>query len=302
MTTKTNDDILHLQLDLRIQVVSDLHCEFYGTSKRIPSDIIQPRAPILALLGDIGLACTDLLEKFLYQQADRFEHVLFVPGNHEFYNRNPKKRRISVEEQMAWMRHVCQQRPNLHFMEQKAVEMNGILILGTTLWSHVPSYLASTAEESMNDFKLTFVSSVGKRGKKKLVPMTTAFTNQWHQQSLEWLTEQIQQAKARQQPVVVLTHHTPCLQGTSHPKYEGSDSQCCFSTDLRHLLQDPVQVWACGHTHYNFDKLVTNTTTTTPTRLVSNQRGYPDQDKMDYDSEGVVIRVSPPPPVSKTKK
>ena len=72
--------------NLKIQVCSDLHTEFYGCFENIPDDIIVPKAPVLALLGDIGLAKTESLEKFLLLQATRFEHVLFVAGNHEYYN------------------------------------------------------------------------------------------------------------------------------------------------------------------------------------------------------------------------
>lgn len=49
--------------NLSIQICSDLHLEFYNTFENIPiDDIIIPNAPILALLGDIGLAKTELLE------------------------------------------------------------------------------------------------------------------------------------------------------------------------------------------------------------------------------------------------
>jgi hypothetical protein len=54
---------------------------------------------------------------------------------------------------------------------------------------------------------------------------------------------------------------------------EGSSTSHCFSSDLRYLLRDPVKVWACGHTHYNFDTMIGDT------RLVSNQRGYPGMKK-----------------------
>lgn len=248
-----NNDTIHLQVDIRIQIASDLHIEFFESSERIPNDIIQPRAPILALLGDIGIACTELLRDFLHQQADRFEHVLFLPGNHEFYNLfdvynegTMKKKEYSVQEQLAWMKQVCNERHNLHFMERQVVDIDGVLILGTMLWSHIPQHMTVVAEQCMNDYRLSLVTS---EDKSRLLPMTTTFTNKWHERSVQWLEEQIRQAQAFGRPVVVLTHHTPSLEGPSHPKHRGDDLSCCFSTDLTPLLQDPVQVWACGHTH-----------------------------------------------------
>ena len=117
--------------------------------------------------------------------------------------------------------------------------------------------------------------------------MTAAFTNQWHAESVAWLEAERHKATVHNQPVVVLTHHTPSMDGTSHPQYSGSGLSCCFSTDLLHLLHPPVQVWACGHTHYNFDRFV-GPKGTSGGRLLSNQRGYPGGEAADYDSSFVV--------------
>ncbi|CAB9502826.1 ser Thr protein phosphatase [Seminavis robusta] len=302
-SNKKDDDILHLKLDLRIQIASDLHLEFYGKPNRIPSDIIQRRAPVLALLGDIGMACTDILRFFLLQQSDQFEQVLFVAGNHEFYNHPKELKPITVQQQLEWIRQVCQERDNLHFLERQAVEIQGVRILGTTLWSNIPKQQSRHAEEGMNDYQLSYISDhFG-----SVQHMTAKYTNSWHSLSVFWLEQQIQRAKHDGKPVVVLTHHTPCTEATSHPMYADSSYSCCFSSDLVHLLRDPVKVWCCGHTHYNFDlvidqekkKLVPSSSlankSTGGTRLVSNQRGYPGQDKMDYDSQGLVVRVSNQP-------
>ena len=257
--------------------------EFYNTPDRIPDGIIERRAPILALAGDVGLAFTDTLRFFLHQQADRFEQVLFLAGNHEFYNKGGTPH--TIDEQLEWLRQVCDEKDNLHFLERQAVEIGGVLILGTTLWSFVPESLEELAESSMNDYHLSYVQH--KNGNR--YKMTAAFTNQWHKESLSWLQEMIRQAEEQQQPVVVLTHHTPSLQGTSNPRYDGSYLSHCFSTDLLYLLKDPVKFWACGHTHYNFQQRFAN-----GTKLISNQRGYPGQERIDYDEEGLVISVPVP--------
>lgn len=45
----------------------------------------SPLAPTLALLGDIGVAKHDKLFVWLEQQLERFEQILYILGNHEFY-------------------------------------------------------------------------------------------------------------------------------------------------------------------------------------------------------------------------
>ena len=72
--------------------------KFYQCMKSIPEDIILLNAPVLALLGDIGLAHTTLLPRdFLFQQLDHFEHLLYLTGNHEFYNDRNKQDCYTVQ-------------------------------------------------------------------------------------------------------------------------------------------------------------------------------------------------------------
>ena len=169
-------------------------------------------------------------------------------------------------------------------MEKDSMVLKGVLILGTTLWSRIPDELMWGAEMSMNDYALSYNHRPGEEPRK----LTALATNRFHQESIEWLTTHLSDAKRSGQKVVVLTHHTPLLQGTSHPRYDGSDLSCCFSSDLRGLLLaygPPIVAWACGHTHYNFDFKFGNV------RVFSNQRGYKGGPKRDYDRGGVVLKV-----------
>lgn len=84
----------------RIQLASDLHTEFFqpdfgdGSSKTaaairaaILRRLVQPSAPFLALVGDIGAPFSEesnLLE-VLKVASSSFKHVFLVLGNHEYY-------------------------------------------------------------------------------------------------------------------------------------------------------------------------------------------------------------------------
>eukprot|EP00568_Trieres_chinensis_P006605 CAMPEP_0183290844 /NCGR_PEP_ID=MMETSP0160_2-20130417/432_1 /TAXON_ID=2839 ORGANISM="Odontella Sinensis, Strain Grunow 1884" /NCGR_SAMPLE_ID=MMETSP0160_2 /ASSEMBLY_ACC=CAM_ASM_000250 /LENGTH=315 /DNA_ID=CAMNT_0025451527 /DNA_START=9 /DNA_END=956 /DNA_ORIENTATION=+ len=283
---------------LRVQIVSDLHLEFYGPPgprwlSRIPDDIIVPRAPVLALLGDVGLACTDALRSFLHLQSERFELVLFVAGNHEFYNDYGRPaggtwRPHSVAEQTQWMKDVCAERPNIRFLEKDSLDLCGVRVCGTTLWSFIPVNHLREAEKSLNDYRLSYNHGAGEMPRT----LTAYQTTSWFVKNLNWLRGQIKDARERKMPVLVLTHHTPKTLGTSHPRFDGSSMNCCFSTDLTDMLSDPVKVWACGHTHYNFDIECTASGSGQAVRLVSNQRGYPDRPNLDYRPDGVVVEIS----------
>lgn len=264
----------------RIQIASDLHIEFYGDYAAIPKDIIAPQAPTLALIGDIGLACTDMLQKFLYHQADQFEKVLFLAGNHEYYNVRGSQK--TVQEQLEWMRTVCRQRDNLYFMEKDSIEIDGTLILATTLWSDIPKVTQILANGCMNDYNLCYIQTADDGGIRRL---SASDTVQWHAESVTWLEHEISNAK---QQVVVLTHHTPSVMGTSAPQYIGDKMNSCFSTDLTRLMESPqVVAWCSGHTHWNYDFQLNGT------RLLSNQKGYPGHESKGWKKHGGVLEIVP---------
>ena len=68
---------------IQIQLLSDLHLEFPGALEELGE--IPVKAPVLALLGDIGVYnCEEsTYKRFVLEQADRFQLVLLIAGNHE---------------------------------------------------------------------------------------------------------------------------------------------------------------------------------------------------------------------------
>ena len=106
------------QLPLRIQVVSDLHLE----SRHEGLPVIERAAPVLALLGDVGYASQckegEKLRQFLLAQTEKFDHVILVAGNHEYYG-------TSEEDGVAWLRALCEEVPrnNLHFLDRDEMEL-----------------------------------------------------------------------------------------------------------------------------------------------------------------------------------
>ncbi len=70
-------------MTLSIQIISDIHLEIV---KRFT---IIPRAPYLALLGDIGDPGSERYSDFLREQTRLFEKVFVLVGNHSCYGRTP---------------------------------------------------------------------------------------------------------------------------------------------------------------------------------------------------------------------
>src|SRR5580658_8842846 len=70
---------------MAVQILSDLHLE---APKAYDVFTIIPKAPYLALLGDIGNVAShkDDFLAFLSRQLTQFRVVLFTLGNHEAYH------------------------------------------------------------------------------------------------------------------------------------------------------------------------------------------------------------------------
>eukprot|EP01122_Echinamoeba_exundans_P013727 TRINITY_DN6035_c0_g1_i1.p1 TRINITY_DN6035_c0_g1~~TRINITY_DN6035_c0_g1_i1.p1 ORF type:complete len:307 (+),score=49.32 TRINITY_DN6035_c0_g1_i1:116-922(+) len=241
------------------QVASDLHVEFFRDIDPIE---ITPSAPYLILAGDIGIPSKPTLAALLERESKRFKRVFFIAGNHEFYGSEYH----SVKKNLA---EICGRFDNVIFMDKTSVWLPEceVRVLGTTLWSHVPDDSIGAVARSLNDYgqiRLALDESGTKTCK-----LAVQDTNKWFKAESEWLKAEIEKAKAaKEEKVLVVTHHAPLTKGTSHPQHDGSEINCAFSTDMSHLLGDPVKVWVFGHTHYSSDQVVNGT------RVVSNQLGY----------------------------
>lgn len=244
---------------MRFQVVSDIHLEC--RSEEIDSaeftKFIQPCAEVLALVGDIGQPDDGNLPRFLKWCSDNYQHVLYVAGNHEFYNASS----VPYHKILHQLRTICEKFSNVHFLNNKVFIVDDIAFIGSTLWSRIPPELNSFIKNYMKDYSVIF-NETGNR-------ITTAETNELFSSNCDFINKSIVEAEKMKLKAVVLTHHTPSFKNTSAPEYRMSPSGFAFSTHLPATFwSGPIHLWCCGHTHYNFDHNKEGY------RLVSNQVGY----------------------------
>ncbi|KAG5926248.1 hypothetical protein E4U42_003488 [Claviceps africana] len=250
-----------------IQIVSDLHLE---SPKAYDVYNIPPRAPYLALLGDIGnvVAHKDELLNFLSRHLALFKAILFVPGNHEAYHSN-------WEQTMAVLRAFEEQVERDSALGQFVVLERGTyrppgsntVILGCSLFSNVPPESQMAVEMGLNDFYL-------------IDDWTIADHNKAHQRDLAWLNAEVARLEEHEDAanIIVFTHWSPSrIPGVSDPKHVGSPISSGFSSNLlaeRCFQSAKVKVWAFGHTHYNCDIETEREGSAGKLRLLANQRGY----------------------------
>ena len=240
-----------------IQLVSDLHLEFYESPRL--HDFIVPRSPNLAIMGDFGIPYMDSYKRVIEDCSQNFKKTFIISGNHEYYQwKNRTNKKLTIIETDEKIKEITQSFDNVHFLQNQAHNLNDkYTIIGTTLWSHIPRIHVGAALYGMNDFRQIYADS------NQLI--TPALINKLHDDNIDQLSALIDQNKDKQ--VIVMSHHLPSLQLISK-KYQGHPLNCCFATNLEHLMKENVKYWFSGHTHDNFDLKINHC------RCIINPYGY----------------------------
>lgn len=235
------------------QYASDLHIEHHPQSTfKFWSNILTPVAPHLILNGDIVAASSPKqVEAFLKWCKLNWDEVIYIPGNHEYYN-------TSILDGDLVLGEICQ-RLGVHYLNRKSVMIDGVLIIGCTLWSRIPPQDVTMVSEMLNDFHLIKDHTVEKH-------------NMMHQFDLVFIHGELNrmERESPNTPVIVATHHCPNqdLARLSNPTYDLSSG---FGTDVIHRFSihaDRIRVWLYGHSHINASKHFDGI------RVTCNQLGY----------------------------
>lgn len=243
---------------LKLRIYSDLHLEFY---RYLPEfEIPNPsKNEILCLLGDIAVG-TQALD-FIQKQCERFQHVIYVLGNHEYYQND--------FETLNFFWKNTEMPKNFTFLQDSYLPLEGIDVFGATLWTNVPEEYKDHYF-SINDYRL--ISYGG-------CPLTVEDTNRFNKHSLNCIETFLQENPNNKK--VILTHHSPISTG-SHPRFNNSPLNCFFNNSLD-MSKYNVDLWAFGHTHYSMDEIIHGT------RVYSNPNGYPSEDDVQVKHEVICI-------------
>lgn len=264
---------------MAVQIISDLHLE---APKAYNFFKIVPKAPYLALLGDVGNIAShkDDCLAFLTLQLRQFRAVLFVPGNHEAYHSNWP---CALDILCVFEQDVRKNRSLGEFvlLDRAAFWLPGtnVAILGCSLFSSIPPESKMAVSLGLNDFFQTSDWDVGMH-------------NEAHKRDLAWLNAQVADLEESDAKIMIFSHWSPSLDVRAiEPRHAGSPITTAFSTDLSDeacFKSDKVKIWAFGHTHYNCDFTVEREGGAGRLRLLANQRGYYFAQAEGYDGEKTV--------------
>lgn len=244
---------------MKIQILSDTHFEFHADAGKSFLDKLDPSGvDVLVFAGDLTLG--DRLEMPLKRLCELYPHVVYITGNHEYYQSEPKKVHKVLYK-------LSQKLQNLHWLQEQTCEITGVKFAGTTLWFPDQSD-NSKYQHMLNDFSLI-------RNFKPWVYETHAVARKCL-------------AKAIADKVdVVVTHHIPTYTHVSR-EYHGSILNRFFVGDVKDLLVEGAmpKLWIYGHTHTPQD------VTDRGMRVVCNPFGYPFDTKSKF-REKLVLDIQP---------
>jgi predicted phosphodiesterase len=251
---------------MKISLVSDVHLEFGD----LDFDNDQG-AQVLILSGDICVA-HDITQRdpygvmgpeyrsnrfhdFFQRCHDRFPHVIYIVGNHEYYNGDFGTSLAHIKDVLGYL-------PNLHVLEKESITIGDITFLCGTLWTDMNNEDPHTLWEIrrfMNDFRII------KHGNRRFSPETSV---EEHRAMLKFVEESITANPTAK--YVVVGHHAPSRLST-HPQYADQTMvNGAYSSDLDEFIMDRPQIklWTHGHTHHEFDYMIGSC------RVMCNPRGY----------------------------
>lgn len=243
---------------MRIQVLSDLHIKFD------PVEEIETDRDLLILAGDIGEGKS---AKWFIESQTKHSPVVIVLGNHEFHNNHWDKtieywKNLNIE--------------GLHVLERDTVEIDGLNILGCTLWSDMgnrdPLTMAFSKAE-LNDYKLIWY------GPQLLSPEKSV---EIHLKSVEWLEHNLSKIGGRK---IVVTHFLPTAKSL-HPRYHDIKFRKYYYSELDWLIEKTQpELWIHGHIHNSMDYSIGTT------RIVCNPKGYEHEEPNPLFNPNKIIEI-----------
>ncbi len=129
------------------------------------------------------------------------------------------------------------------------------------------------------DWKLNYGCLVLLTDNSKASYFSTRHAWRIHGDSTTWLTKKLFDEPFDGKTVVV-THHGPS-RSCEHKMFGHSDLSGAFYSDLPNLVER-ADIWICGHSHSNLNLTINST------RLISNQKGYPNEMVSDFQNDLIV--------------
>lgn len=230
---------------MKVQIVSDLHLEFLtivGVIELTERISNNSDADVLVLAGDIcalNKRSSGNLSYFLDGVQDKYENIIYVMGNHEYYG-------TSYSDVKELMKKTVKYRPNLTLLENESITIEDVTFYGTTLWFE-ETVQSSLIKYNLNDYRCI----------KDFTP------DEYCREAIKFI-KSVEDSKSKK---MLITHHVPHSRFIS-PMYVGHEMNCFYLNEIGQYL-NKFDLVTFGHSHASVDYQFSDRT-----KAISNPRGY----------------------------
>ena len=253
---------------MRIQVLSDLHLEHGGA---IPP--LAPGAEVVVLAGDLAPAKRRAIRLAAEIWKDA-AHILYVPGNHEYYGSRIGDAQHSLALDCA--------RWDVTLLDTAAVTIGRVRFIGATLWTDFRLYGEMRELDAHHLVGLGLNDFCGSIRGASWRNFTTWESAHRHAKDRAFIKAELAQAGKDGLETVVVTHHAPSPRSIAD-RYVGDALNPGFASDLEEVIRrfQPA-LWVHGHVHQAVDFTIGRT------RVLANPRGYNKKEARDFTPDLVV--------------
>jgi hypothetical protein len=223
---------------MKYKLISDLHFEWHcDRGTQFIRELDTTDVDVLVVAGDIGFT-PDTLPLL----AAKGPQVVFVLGNHDYYGVDYKARLTAVQI-------CCKKYPNLHWLQDSHVTIQGQRFIGGTLW-FPDEPLNIMYEHDFADFKG--------------IPKLRSWVYKANAKTQSYLKSNLLPTD------FVVTHHAPTTQSISE-QWTGHTDNRFFVCPMDNLIYKVNPALWMQHTHISFDYILKGSST----RILCNPLGYP---------------------------
>jgi predicted phosphodiesterase len=298
---------------MKIAIASDLHLEFAPIVLKNTEG-----AKVLILSGDICLANrlkendwnnilegthSDRYHKFFQDCCSKFEHVIYVAGNHEHYDYDFAQTVPTLKKNLEYLE-------NLHVLENDTVDIEDFTFIGATLWTDmnnedpltmyhiksmmmdfsciknslrplyrtVPLYKKGPDGKYLLDKNGNYIQE-GTKEKEEVSKFSPEDAVTAHRKTMDYINAVV--SNRDDHKFVVVGHHGPSFRSVHEMYAHDTLMNGGYHSELSDFIayRPQIKLWTHGHTHEPFDYVISTT------RVVCNPRGYKGHEKRAEEFE-----------------
>ncbi|MHA1673342.1 MAG: metallophosphoesterase [Promethearchaeota archaeon] len=259
---------------MKLHILSDLHLEF--GDYQLP----EVECDFLIIAGDLHLGNRGM--DFLLQ-ASRKSRVMYILGNHEFYNHE-------YRQVVQWWQKFNDfsntnipnnpnnpnnpKNPKIIFLQNSTFIQDNVRFLGSTLWTdvnHGNKFDIHNIGAGLSDFHVIQMHE------EIFTPEDSIIL---HTECRKYLETELM--RPFQGKTVVITHHMPSYRSITQ-EYLNDPLNPGFAAHCDDLIKEyQPELWIHGHTHSSLDYWIGDT------HIICNPLGYPHERNPEFDPKLII--------------